>query len=108
MRIRADSDPDNKQTLIVTFFLSSNLQVMSILSEATRSQQVRSGAAHQQSFFTKKGDQEKEKKVVEIKNNALILLEDVDLVFNDLGECYDEEQCTHPLRGCGHRLQRVR
>ena len=104
MRIRADSDPDNKQTLIVTFFLSSNLQVMSILSEATRSQQVRSGAAHQQAFFTKKGDQEKEKKVVEIKNNALILLEDVDIVFNDLGESYDEEQCTHPLRGCGHRL----
>ena len=33
---------------------------MSILSEATRSQQVRSGAAHQQSFFIKKGDQEKD------------------------------------------------
>jgi hypothetical protein len=55
---------------------------MSVLSEATRSQQVRSGV---QSLFSKKAELGQEQKV-EIKNNALILLEDVDVVFNDLGE----------------------
>jgi hypothetical protein len=57
---------------------------MAVLCEATRSQQVRSGA--QQSFFTKKlpAPVQQEQKV-HIKNNALILLEDIDIAFNDLG-----------------------
>jgi hypothetical protein len=63
---------------------------MSVLCEATRSQQVRSGGGNLQSFFVKKQPAttpaaEQEQQKVHIKNNALILLEDVDIVFGDLG-----------------------
>jgi hypothetical protein len=50
---------------------------MSVLCEATRTQQVRSGGGHLQSFFVKKQPAttplaEQEQKI-HIKNNALIL-----------------------------------
>ncbi len=60
---------------------------MSVVCEATRSQQVRGNSGSAQAFFNKRTPAAADRdQRVQVKNNALILLEDVDIVFNDLGK----------------------